>query len=156
MMARILSRDWPGKGNVLFYHCQFHVDTALLFYIREGSASRYLTDHPDTLENHGKANGLWFHFRSPPKNCYLKSQLFHLSISNLWDSYILNSYINIFLAEKAAIRKFCQATNPKGCVLISFCEKKGKQYLNAGNFQFYKYMQIKHDDDVFCNLKILN
>lgn len=40
-------------------------------------------------------------------------------------SFILSSYVNIFLSERAAIKKFCQVTNSKDSVLISFHEQKG-------------------------------
>lgn len=90
-----------------------------------------------------------------PKNCLWKSQLSHLWFSHPWDSNILNSCISIIQAERATIRKFCQVTHPKGSVLISSCEQRGK-YFNVGNFQFYKYMQISLGDDDSYSLKILN
>lgn len=142
---------WTRKRRSAFYHCQFLNGTVPLFCTREDTASRYLTS-PIRLQHKEKTSEL-----SP--NCSIRAVSKNSSSSVCesldWDSYVLCSCIGIFLGQREAIRKFCQTTNSKGSVLISFHEQRGKLYLNVGNFQFYKCMQIKHGDK-FCSFKILN
>lgn len=56
------------------------------------------------------------------------------------------------ICVKLYIKKLIQES-----LFYFFSKNKGENYnLSVDNFWFYKYMQIKHNDDNFCNSKILN